>query len=159
MIMFKCPMILEAMNCDELDYILFDAEHGVFDTQNVVELLQVCRLMGLPAFVRAQDSEYHLIAKAIDMGADGVMLPRTERLEQLRTAVDALLFYPEGRKGDEIPLAAQIVSVVSAFCGKKGQRRTRTVQTGRGLFGFQKDEISAAADRITQGYRDAAEDA
>ena len=24
--------------------------------------------------------------------------------------------YPEGRKGDEIPLAAQIVSVVSAFC-------------------------------------------
>ena len=55
--------------------------------------------MGLPAFVRAQDSEYHLIAKAIDMGADGVMLPRTESLEQLRTAVDALLFYPEGRKG------------------------------------------------------------
>lgn len=99
MIMFKCPMILEAMNCDELDYVLFDAEHGVFDTQNVVELLQVCRLMGLPAFVRAQDSEYHLIAKAIDMGADGVMLPRTESLEQLRTAVDALLFYPEGRKG------------------------------------------------------------
>ena len=99
MIIFKNPIILEAMNCDELDYVLFDAEHGVFDTQNVVELLQVCRLMGLPAFVRAQDSEYHLIAKAIDMGADGVMIPRTESLEQLKTAVDALLFYPEGRKG------------------------------------------------------------
>ena len=99
MIIFKNPIILEAMNRENLDYVLFDMEHGVFDTQNVVELLQVCRLMGLPAFVRAQDCEYHLIAKAIDMGADGVMIPRTESLEQLRTAVDALLFYPDGRKG------------------------------------------------------------
>ncbi|MBP3359771.1 MAG: hypothetical protein J6N52_02865 [Clostridia bacterium] len=99
MIIFKSPIILEQMNKPELDFVLFDAEHGVFDTQNTVELLQVCRLMGLPAFVRAQDSEYHLIAKAIDMGADGVMIPRTESLEQLRTAVDALLFAPEGRKG------------------------------------------------------------
>ena len=99
MILFKNQLILEQMNTDSLDFVLFDAEHGVFDTQNTVELLQVCRLMGLPAFVRAQDSLYHLIAKAIDMGADGVMIPRTETLEQLRTAVDALLFYPEGRKG------------------------------------------------------------
>ena len=99
MIIFKSPIILEMMNSDELDFVLFDAEHGVFDTQNTVELLQVCRLMGLPAFIRAQDTMYHLIAKAIDMGADGVMIPRTESLEQLKTAVDALLFYPEGRKG------------------------------------------------------------
>ena len=108
MLLVKNPMILENMNRDELDFVLFDAEHGVFDTQNVVELLQVCRLMGLPAFLRAQDCEYHLIAKAIDMGADGIMVPRTETLEQLRTAVDALLFYPDGRKG----------------CGGHGQFRT-----------------------------------
>ena len=99
MILFKNPIILEQMNRDNLDFVLFDAEHGIFDIQNTIELLQVCRLMGLPAFIRAQDSMYHLIAKAIDMGADGVMIPRTETLEQIRTAVDALLFYPEGRKG------------------------------------------------------------
>ena len=99
MILFKSPLILEQMNRDTLDFILFDAEHGVFDIQNTIELLQVCRLMGLPSFLRAQDSMYHLIAKAIDMGADGIMIPRTETLEQIKTAIDALLFYPEGRKG------------------------------------------------------------
>lgn len=93
------PLLVEFMNNDNLDFILFDAEHGVFDTQNVIQCLQVCRLMGLPAFVRAQDAQYHLAAKAIDMGADGLMIPRTETLEQLKTAVDALLFYPDGRKG------------------------------------------------------------
>lgn len=99
MAMFNNTLVLEKMNRPDLDFILFDAEHGVFDAQNVIPALQVCRLMGMPSFVRVQDSEYFLAAKLIDMGADGIMLPRTETLEQLRTAVDALLFSPVGRKG------------------------------------------------------------
>lgn len=99
MTMLNSPLLLEQMNREDLDFVIFDAEHGIFDTQNVVPLLQICRLMGLPSFVRAQDIEYHLIAKAIDMGADGVVTPRTETPEQLKAAVDALLFYPQGRKG------------------------------------------------------------
>lgn len=99
MAMINNTLVLESMNRADLDFILFDAEHGVFDAQNVIPSLQVCRLMGLPSFVRVQDSEYYLAAKFIDMGADGIMLPRTETLEQLRTAIDALLFAPIGRKG------------------------------------------------------------
>lgn len=99
MIAFNSPLMLGCMNRDDLDFILFDTEHGVFDSQNLVPLLQLCRLMELPALVRVQDSEYHLIAKAIDMGADGIMLPRTETLEQIKTAIDGLLFFPDGRKG------------------------------------------------------------
>lgn len=99
MALLNSPLLVEKMNRPDLDFILFDAEHGVFDAQNVIPDLQVCRLMGLPSFVRVQDSEYFLAAKLIDMGADGVMVPRTETLDQLRTAVDALLFHPLGRKG------------------------------------------------------------
>ncbi|MBO5203165.1 MAG: hypothetical protein J6B72_00945 [Clostridia bacterium] len=97
--MINNTLVVERMNRPDLDFILFDAEHGVFDAQNVIPDLQVCRLMGLPSIVRVQDSEYFLAAKLIDMGADGIMLPRTETLEQLRVAVDALLFSPVGRKG------------------------------------------------------------
>lgn len=93
------PLFIPTVNREDLDFVLFDAEHGIFDAQNAAQVFQVCRLLGLPALYRVQDSYYHLIAKAIDIGADGVMIPRTETLEQLRTAVDALLFYPDGRKG------------------------------------------------------------
>lgn len=99
MIILKSPIILQQMNRPDLDFVLLDCEHGVFDTQNSAELFLICRLLGLPVFFRAQDAEYHLIAKGIDMGADGVMIPRTETLEQIKTAVDALLFSPDGRKG------------------------------------------------------------
>ena len=79
--------------------MLLDGEHGVFNTENSLSMFQVARLMGLPIFFRVQDTKYHLIAKTIDMGADGIMIPRTETLEQLKAAIDALLFYPAGRKG------------------------------------------------------------
>ena len=99
MIMLDEPLLLEKMLHPELDFILMDAEHGRFDTQNVIPMLHTCRMLGMPSFVRVQDSQYHLIAKAIDMGADGVMIPRVETLEQLRTVVDAVWFGPIGRKG------------------------------------------------------------
>lgn len=97
---FNNTIILEKMSSrKDIDFILFDAEHGVFDAQNLVPILQTMRLLKVPSIVRVQDSEYHLVAKLVDMGADGIMIPRTENLTQLRNAVDGLLFAPDGRKG------------------------------------------------------------
>ena len=70
--MINSPLLVEKMNREELNFILFDAEHGVYNNENVMQSLQVCRLMGLPAFVRVADSEYHLIARAIYMGECGL---------------------------------------------------------------------------------------
>lgn len=100
MTIFNNTVILEKMaKREDVDFILFDAEHGIFDAQNIIPCLQTTRLLGIPSIVRAQDAEYHLVAKLVDMGADGIMIPRTETPEQLRTAVDGLLFAPDGRKG------------------------------------------------------------
>lgn len=100
MTIFNNTIILEKMaKREDIDFILFDAEHGIFDAQNLIPSLQTMRLLGVPSVVRAQDAEYHLVAKLVDMGADGIMIPRTESPEQLRVAVDGLLFAPDGRKG------------------------------------------------------------
>ena len=99
MIMLNYPVLLEKMRHPDIDFILMDAEHGFFDTQNVIPMLHTCRMLGVPSFLRVQDPQYHLIAKAIDMGADGVMIPRVETLEQVKIAVDAVYFSPIGRKG------------------------------------------------------------
>lgn len=100
MTIFKDTIILEKMSRrPDVDFVLFDCEHGVYDAQNLTPSLQVLRLTGTPSIVRAQDAEYHLVAKLIDMGADGVMIPRTETLEQIQTAIDGLYFSPVGKKG------------------------------------------------------------
>ena len=91
------PLLLQAF--EKADCILLDKEHGVYGSEELVPLTMHCRAMGIPTIVRVEDAVYHLIAKVIDLGADGIMLPRTETVEQVRTAVEAMHFAPIGRTG------------------------------------------------------------
>jgi len=91
------PFMIDALA--DSDCILLDKEHGLYGTEELVPFTMHCRDKQIPAMVRVEDSAYHLIAKAIDLGADGIMLPRTETVEQLQTAVEAMHFAPIGRTG------------------------------------------------------------
>ena len=88
------PLMLSAF--DSADCILLDKEHGVFGTEELIPMTMQCRHLGIPSIVRVEDKKYHLIAKAIDLGADGIMLPRTESVAQVKEAVDAMHFRPSG---------------------------------------------------------------
>lgn len=81
------------------DFLVLDEEHGTLSTESAEAILRVCRLCDLPTIVRIPDAVPHIISKTLDMGADGIMLPRVERMEQLETAVRAARYYPRGRKG------------------------------------------------------------
>ena len=91
------PLLMDAFAA--ADCVLLDKEHGVYGTEELIPLTMRCRALGLPTIIRVEDSVYHLIAKAIDLGGDGIMVPRTETVEQLKTAVDAIRFAPVGRTG------------------------------------------------------------
>ena len=82
-----------------LDFILIDLEHGAFFPESIGELGFACRIADIPLIARVQDCEYHCISKCIDMGADGVMIPRTESFEQVETAIRSLRMPPYGKKG------------------------------------------------------------
>jgi len=97
MMVSTSPLLLSAFSA--ADCILLDKEHGVYGTEELIPLTMQCRALGLPSIVRVEDAQYHLIAKAIDLGADGIMIPRTETVEQVKTAVEAMHFFPKGRTG------------------------------------------------------------
>ena len=99
MTVVESTLVLEAMDRDNLDFMLFDNEHGVYNNERLTNLLQVCRLMGLPSLVRVPDTEYGYIARAMNMGADGIMLPRVETPEQVKIGVEAMRYHPRGRAG------------------------------------------------------------
>lgn len=95
--LLSSPLLLSAF--ENADCVLLDKEHGVFGTEELIPMTMQCRHLGLPAIVRVEDKKYHLIAKALDLGADGIMLPRVESVEQIKEAVDAMHFAPVGRTG------------------------------------------------------------
>ena len=92
-------VMLEKLYREDLDFMLFDMEHGIYNTENLIPLLQVTRLLGLPNVVRIPSVEYPYFARAIDMGADAIMVPRVESKEQVKIAIDSMRFYPIGKTG------------------------------------------------------------
>lgn len=91
--------IMQKLSAFPLDAVFFDLEHGTLTAEGIEDTLRVARLVDLPTVVRVTDCVPHLISKALDMGADGILIPRVESLEQVATAVRCTRYYPRGRKG------------------------------------------------------------
>lgn len=99
MTMIQSAPMLELINEDYLDYVILDMEHGVYNNESIVPLLQTGRLIGLPLFVRIPEITYHHISRCLDLGADGVVLPRVDTPEQVALAIQSMRFPPIGKKG------------------------------------------------------------
>ena len=81
------------------DFVFLDLEHGAFNYETVVDLVQIIRLAGLTPLVRVPDGLYHLIAPILDAGAQGIMVPRVESREQVEYVVSCTKYPPDGQRG------------------------------------------------------------
>ena len=110
--------ILQKMGNDVLDFLVFDFEHGLFTKEKGEEMIRMCNVLGLPAVVRVADAEYPLISGALDMGADGILVPRVETVDQALRAVDSVRFPPLGKKGcggSSLLRGADVLASVHSF--------------------------------------------
>ncbi|MGH7189515.1 MAG: HpcH/HpaI aldolase family protein [Acetobacteraceae bacterium] len=81
------------------DFALFDMEHTGLEYESLKHLLAGCRGLGVTPMVRVPAGEYHFIARALDMGAHGVMVPMVESREQAERIAAAAHYPPQGRRG------------------------------------------------------------
>ncbi len=82
-----------------VDFVLYDLEHGDADAATLAPYWRLCRAHDIPTVVRVEDALPHLVAKPIDLGCDGILLPRVEYKTQVKTALDAMRLPPAGKKG------------------------------------------------------------
>src|ERR1700685_2655874 len=72
---FATPGIGHILKSAGCDFVLFDLEHSGFHFETVKSVMRYFEAADLPAVVRVPSKEYHHIARAMDMGAEGLMLP------------------------------------------------------------------------------------
>ncbi len=84
------------------DFVFIDMEHGAHTMETVADMIKTARLAGITPFVRVPDLQYHLIARALDAGAQGFMVPRIETREQAERAVAYSKYPPMGERGCSI---------------------------------------------------------
>lgn len=93
------PFVVHAFANAGFDFVYVDMEHGRFDLETAAGLIQAIRLSNMVPLVRVPDNQYHLIARVMDAGAQGVMIPRVETRQQAEVAVQSLRYPPLGQRG------------------------------------------------------------
>lgn len=79
--------------------LILDAEHGAFADADLEVLCELIRLSGRRSVIRVPAPDPLTVARALDRGAHGVMIPRVAGVEDARTALDGLWLAPRGRRG------------------------------------------------------------
>src|SRR5713101_6536117 len=82
-----------------LDWIVIDAEHGHLDWKEILEHIRAAVRSDTVVLVRVAELNAGLIKRALDIGADGIVVPWVETAEQLRQAVAFAAYPPEGVRG------------------------------------------------------------
>lgn len=95
----RTPAVVKGMAAAGHDFLFIDMEHAMFDWETIHWLCQAALLADITPLVRATDLAYPLVSRALDAGAQGIIIPRVETREQVEAAVSYAKYPPYGRRG------------------------------------------------------------
>jgi 2-dehydro-3-deoxyglucarate aldolase/4-hydroxy-2-oxoheptanedioate aldolase len=102
---FATPGIGHLLKNAGCEFVLFDTEHSGFHHETIKAALRFFEAAGLPAIVRVPSKSYHHIARAMDMGAEGLMVPMVNDAAEIRSILDSMKYVPEGKRGVALGVA------------------------------------------------------
>jgi 2-keto-3-deoxy-L-rhamnonate aldolase RhmA len=91
-------MVVEALGSSPFDAICIDAEHSPLSVEGLESLLRAADLAPKAAIVRVPEVGSY-IARVLDLGAAGIIVPRIETVQQAAEVVERARYAPEGRRG------------------------------------------------------------
>jgi 4-hydroxy-2-oxoheptanedioate aldolase len=89
----------EIVGMSGFDWVLIDIEHGSGSESQVLQQLQALEHTPAAAFVRIESYQRQRFHRVLDLGAEGIMCPRINTLEEARLAAKAIRYPPDGIRG------------------------------------------------------------
>lgn len=83
----------------QIDFVIIDTEHSAFSSSDVANTIAWLRATSIAPFVRIPQIEYHLIARTLDAGALGIMVPNVKSGSEAKAIVEAAKYAPLGKRG------------------------------------------------------------
>jgi len=81
------------------EFVLFDMEHTGLSFETLKIQVALCRGLSIVPMVRVPRGEYHFIARALDVGAMGIMVPMVATAAEAAHIVSCTRYPPMGRRG------------------------------------------------------------
>ena len=102
---FFTPGIAAIVRAAGADFILYDMEHSGAGIETMKAQFAHCRGLPIAPWVRVPVNEYTWIARALDAGAHGVMIPMVDSVDDAARAVRSMQYPPAGRRGAAFGMA------------------------------------------------------
>jgi 2-keto-3-deoxy-L-rhamnonate aldolase RhmA len=96
---FFVPGMPQILSRAGAEYAIYDMEHAGLGLETLKMLVAASRGTGVVPMVRVPRGEYHFIARALDVGAQGIMVPMVESAEQARDIAQSARYPSQGRRG------------------------------------------------------------
>jgi 2-keto-3-deoxy-L-rhamnonate aldolase RhmA len=89
----------EIVGLSGFDWVLIDLEHGAGAEKDVLHQLQALEHTPAAAVVRVESAQRQRIHRILDIGAEGIMVPRISNAEDAAAIASALHYPPDGSRG------------------------------------------------------------
>ncbi len=89
----------EIMASEDFDWLAVDMEHSAITLSQAQNLIRIIQLSGKAALVRVGENSPYFIKRAMDAGAQGVIVPMVNSKDDALRAVEAVKYPPIGKRG------------------------------------------------------------
>ena len=92
-------LMVEMIGYSGYDFVILDMEHVCVNPETLENMVRAAECAGLTALVRVPCASPETILRALDCGAQGVVVPHVRNRADAEQAVAASRYFPEGRRG------------------------------------------------------------
>ncbi|NMW85680.1 hypothetical protein HKO22_08020 [Peptoniphilus sp. AGMB00490] len=91
--------LVEILGYTGFDFYMLDMEHAPVSIENMRHLIRAADAANISTIVRVAENDYSLIARGVEEGAQGIIVPHISSAQDARKAIDSMRYPPEGKKG------------------------------------------------------------
>lgn len=93
------PALVELAGFCGLDFCRIDNEHSWRRDESAENMMRAAAVSGVVTLLRVDRDDPHVVRKALEIGAGGILVPHINTAEELEEVVKAAMFPPRGDRG------------------------------------------------------------
>lgn len=93
------PAQVETIGYAGFDFVVLDTEHSAYDIAGCENLARAADAAGFPCLIRVPENQPTPVGKALEYGAQGIVVPHVSSAEEAEAAVKHAHYAPRGVRG------------------------------------------------------------
>lgn len=95
----RSPSMAQLFATAGFDFMFIDTEHSSYGIETVADMIWASKASDICPIVRVTELDYPFIARTLDLGAGGLMVPRRKTPEEAKEMVQYAKYPPMGERG------------------------------------------------------------